>query len=348
MVSFDEHASEKKSFLISGPADVVAARRFTKTYALALDFSEQQAEQLVLVVAELGSNIYKHAGRGTLTISRLQVEQQVGVCIEARDWGSGIIDQERVFEDGYSTVGTLGDGLGAVNRLVDALEITSDGENGTHIIATKMLWQERSGRERRYECPFDIGAASRAFPGLHVNGDAFVIKHWDGYSLVAVIDGVGHGTYAHKAAISAKAYIETHFRQDIAHLFMGAARACRATRGVVMTLVVLDWSNREIHYAGIGNIETRTCNTSQDKQLSIRRGIVGVKMPVVRVSKESWNEGAIMVLHSDGISSKWQWQQLLIHESATAIAQRILRGHARDNDDATVLVIKDKVSRNRD
>ncbi|ATX78526.1 Anti-sigma regulatory factor (Ser/Thr protein kinase) [Mariprofundus aestuarium] len=340
---------ETRSFYISGPADVTAARRVSKSFALALSFDEVASEQMALVASELGSNIYKHAGRGTLSLSSITVEAQHGMVIEARDWGGGIANQEEAFADGFSTAGTLGDGLGAVNRLVDSMEITSDGENGTHIIGIKML-RKNSFPMPAHENPFDIAAVSRAIPGHQVNGDAFVIKHANHRTLVAVIDGVGHGTFAHKASTTAKAYIESHFEQDLEHLLMGCSRACRATRGAVMTLVALEWQERNMHYAGIGNIESRIFNALTDKKLIVRRGIVGNRMPPPKSSLESWNSGAVMVLHSDGISTKWQWHELtpVMHLGASAVAQRIMERYGKGNDDATVLVIMDKAEKPHD
>ena len=44
-----------------------------------------------------------------------------------------------------------------------------------------------------------------------VNGDAFVVYQWAESALVGVIDGLGHGQFAHRAAETARRYVETHF-----------------------------------------------------------------------------------------------------------------------------------------
>ncbi len=51
-----------------------------------------------------------------------------------------------------------------------------------------------------------------------------------------VIDGIGHGQFATKATQSARRYVETHFDQALDHILRGVGRACRATRGVGITL----------------------------------------------------------------------------------------------------------------
>ena len=179
---------------------------------------------------------------------------------------------------------------------------------------------------------------------MTVNGDAFVIKHWPGHTLIAVIDGVGHGQYANRASNAACTYIETHHRQPMEDLFMGTARACRGSRGVVMAVAVFDWRTAQITFASIGNIETRVYNASRDKMFSVRRGIVGLQMPKPRVTTESWEKGSIMLMHSDGLSAHWSLKKLqpMQHLPAAAIARKLLTGHAKDQDDATIAVIKDR------
>lgn len=329
---------------VSGPADVTAARRKARLLASATGFAEAAAEQIALVVSELGSNLHKHAGGGILSVQAVAQDGRRGIRIEARDRGPGIAQPEQAMVDGYSTAGTLGDGLGAVNRLVDALEIASDGSSGTHVVACKWLWEAAPAPAGTPENPYDCGAASRAHPEMTVNGDAFFIKHWPGHSLVAVIDGVGHGQFAHRAARASYAYLENHYRLPVDELFTGVARACLGSRGAVMAIAALDWHSRNIAFASVGNIETRLFNASRDKLFPVRRGIVGMQMPKPRVSTEQWERGGVLVMQSDGISTRWPLTELnaMLHLPASAIARRILNRHGKEQDDATVAVIKDR------
>jgi len=83
-------------------------------------------------------------------------------------------------------------------------------EKGTYIVSKKWI--------RNYsiiECPLDVGVATRPRPGFSVNGDTFVIKKYNQFLLVGVIDGLGHGQFAHKASQTARNYIESHFEQSL-------------------------------------------------------------------------------------------------------------------------------------
>jgi serine/threonine protein phosphatase PrpC len=179
---------------------------------------------------------------------------------------------------------------------------------------------------------------------MTVNGDAFVIKQWGASALVSVIDGLGHGQYAHRAAQAASQYVETHFDQALDAIFRGVGRTCRGTRGVVMALVRFDFGGRDIRFAfgSVGNIAARLFGSSEGKHLIIQRGILGGNAPLPRVTEHRWDSGTVLVLHSDGVTQHWGLGDFpeLAKESATVMAQHLLRALAKTNDDATVVVVK--------
>ncbi|MGD2105560.1 MAG: anti-sigma regulatory factor, partial [Anaerolineae bacterium] len=199
---------------VSYSVNVREARRTARALAETIGFDEHEREEIALVVSELGSNLVKHAGGGSLILTSLADGTRVGLQIRSVDTGPGIGDEMQAIADGFSTTGSLGYGLGTVNRLMDEFDITSHGgaDHGTHIVCKRWLQsRETSGRQ----CPLDLGVATRPYPGMAVNGDAFVIKRWGESVLVAVIDGLGHGQYAHRAAQQARQYVERHFDQPM-------------------------------------------------------------------------------------------------------------------------------------
>ncbi len=323
------------------PENVGAARRTAQGAAESLGFAAQAGEEIALVVMELATNLLKHAGGGRLVLTPLTVNGRIGLQIESLDRGPGIADIDQALADGYSTSSSLGNGLGAINRLMDELELESSRRGGTHIVCRK--WVRTSAISHR-SCPLSFGAASRPHPKEEINGDAFVIKLWDGMALAGIIDGVGHGEFARRAAYAARHYIETHFDLPLSDLFRGVGRACRATRGVVMSLARFDWEGQRVALAAVGNVEVRAFNCSPPLRLAVRRGIIGVQTPNPLVTEHPWLPGQILVLHSDGLSTRWQWTDFpeLAGESATVIAQRLLRALAKENDDATVMVVRDR------
>jgi serine/threonine protein phosphatase PrpC len=198
--------------------------------------------------------------------------------------------------------------------------------------------------------PLEFGTATRLYAGMEVNGDAFVIKQGATGALVGVIDGLGHGQYAHEAAEAARQYVEAHFDQSLALIFRGVGRACRATRGVVMALACFAWDgqtggNLQLTFGSIGNVEVRACGGSERFTFGIRRGILGLNAPEPLITQHVWPPGAVMVLHSDGLRTHWKWEDFpqLARQPATVAAQHLLQALAKDNDDATVVVAKSRL-----
>jgi serine/threonine protein phosphatase PrpC len=201
------------------------------------------------------------------------------------------------------------------------------------------------------QTPLDIGVSTRPKLGFEDNGDSFVIKHWEHSILAGVIDGLGHGSLAHYAAETARNYIETHYDQQMARIFGGVAHVCRATRGVVMALARFDFLQPtssdpdppfHLTYANIGNIECRVFNSPHPINLILRRGVLGGIAPNPVINETPWNRSNVMVLHSDGLTTHWRWEDFpdLGGQSAAIISQKLIQALAKEEDDATVLVVK--------
>jgi anti-sigma regulatory factor (Ser/Thr protein kinase)/serine/threonine protein phosphatase PrpC len=331
----------QKTIEVLQGGDVCAARQAAKAMVEALGFDAKVKEEVAIAVSELASNLVKHAGRGRLLLAPLREGQRAGIQIEAVDSGPGIADVERAMTDGFSTVGSLGCGLGAVNRLMDESEIKSQGRRGggTRIVCRRWLVPEPTLIMSR---PLDFGAATRPYPGKMVNGDAFVIEQWDGSALVAVIDGLGHGQFAHQAAQAARQYVETHPDQPLKTIFRGVGRTCRATQGVVMALARFDWNPGRLTFASVGNVEARIFGSPQRENFIVRRGVIGLNAPDPVVTEHRWELSHVMVLHSDGLQTHWRWEDFapLWDAPASVVAQQLLQRLARDDDDVTVVVVR--------
>jgi anti-sigma regulatory factor (Ser/Thr protein kinase) len=344
------------------PDDIIRAQAAAKRFALELGFDPTAIEEIAIVISELASNLVKHAQGGRLTLSPASRDQRSGIRIESNDRGPGIVHVESAMADGFSTSGSLGYGLGTVNRLMDEFQITSQQPQGTYILSQK--WQHADSAPET-ACPLEFGVATRPFPGMEVNGDAFVIKHWGSSALIGVIDGLGHGEFAHLAAETARQFIETHYDQPLDAPFRGVARVCRSTRGVVMALARFDFGPQvsgfkentpasvqseigagqpwiRLSFGSIGNIEVRVRGNHAPMNFMVLRGVLGGSAPKVVITEHTWELGNLMVLHSDGLRTHWIWEDFpeLTSQSAGALAQQLLSALAKDEDDATVIVVK--------
>ena len=248
----------------------------------------------------------------------------MGLEIASLDSGPGIADVEQALGDRYSTAGTRGTGLGAVNRLMDDLDIASRRGSGTHVVCRKWL---REHRPSSRPCPLAFGVATRPRAFGQVNGDAFVLQQWAESALLGVIDGLGHGQFAHRAAQTARQYVESHFDLPLEQIFRGTGRACRATRGVVMALARFDWGQGRLSFASVGNILVRVLPRSEPFRFVIRRGVIGLNAPGAVVTEHPWPLDHVLVLHSDGVSVHWGWKDFpgWADRPAAVMAQELLR-----------------------
>jgi anti-sigma regulatory factor (Ser/Thr protein kinase)/serine/threonine protein phosphatase PrpC len=313
-------------------ADVRRARCAAFDLAAALGFDNSRCEEISLAVTELGTNLLRHASGGTITVTSVETDSRRGIRVESQDAGPGIADIERALTDGYSTAGGLGMGLGTVNRLMDELDFYPGKPCHRWLRPAKSLAFDRR---------LAFGVATRPRRHYDENGDAFLIKQWEDHALVGVIDGLGHGPFAHRASQAARQYLETHFDQPLEKLFRGTGRACRATRGVVMALSLFDFTRNVVRIANVGNIEVLLLEPAGLTSPILRRGIVGLNAPEAVVTEFPWTPKSVLILHSDGLSPRGNRSQFApaANETVSKTAQRLLLAFGKPEDDATVVVV---------
>jgi anti-sigma regulatory factor (Ser/Thr protein kinase) len=328
---------------VTGPAEAHHASDSARSFADSLGFAETQCAEIALVVSELASNLIRHASGGTIAFSMAKDSARRGLRIESRDNGPGIADVERAMTDGYSTAGSLGTGLGTVNRLMDELEIFSNEPAGARIICQRWL---RPAGDIWTQCHLAFGAATRACRLDSKNGDAFIIKRWENNALVGVIDGLGHGQFAQRASHTARHYIEQHFDQSLENLFRGVGLVCRTTRGVVMALACFDMARRKVRVASVGNVEMRLFGSLERFNPIIRRGIIGLNAPNPVCTEHAWTADSFFILHSDGLGTHWNWSDFrsVAQASPSILAGDMLRRLGKMEDDATVVVVKNGIA----
>lgn len=325
-------------FGITSVPEIRQAEDRARRLAAEVGFSAEDCAEIALVVVELGSNLVRHAGGGELRMEAVEVAAQKGLRVESVDRGPGFADFEHATTDGYSSVGSLGNGLGTVNRMMDDLQYHPLPGGGSWIACTRWLRSE----PRIPDGYLEIAGETRAYRQLAENGDAFIVWQWGHNALLGVIDGLGHGPFAQRAAQTARQYIDQHYDQPLEAIFRGVGRACQSTRGVVMALVLFDHDRRILKSANVGNIELRAHGGAERIRFLPQRGVVGQSLALPRIEEHAWTRGMMLIMHSDGIRSSWDWSDLpdLATENAPAIAQHLMRSFGRDDDDATVLVVR--------
>ncbi|MCP3723625.1 SpoIIE family protein phosphatase [Paraburkholderia sp. CNPSo 3272] len=349
-----------RSFEIGDASSVAYARRGAAEAGRIAALTETDAGRLAIVLTEAATNILKHAGHGELLVRALEG----AVELIALDGGPGMTDVGAALTDGHSTTGTPGTGLGAIRRLSNQFAIYSQPGAGTVL---RVLVQKSgvNAAHAAFTRP-EIGGVCVPYPGEEVCGDGWQAQADQSGLTLALADGLGHGAQAHVAAVAALDVLRRRAGLAPAALMELSHAALRHTRGAALALVRIDLVRGALAFCGTGNISAVAYGAGRpiDKrasaghaqrpagagapparecyQLVSRNGIVGHTMRGIQEFELTWNENALLVLHSDGIGTRWDlaaWPGLA-NQPAAMIAAVLYRDFARRRDDATVVVVR--------
>jgi len=354
------------SFEIADASSVAFARRGANDAAQKGALNETDLGRVALIVTETATNILKHAQHGELLVRVLPSDTAGtladGVEIIAFDKGPGMQDVQLAFRDGSTTAGSPGTGLGAIRRLSEELSVYSQPNLGTVLRA---VVRSRSTKERpgRAAAGTDIGGVCVPYPGESVCGDAWGVEADRDGLTITLADGLGHGPDAHVAAAAAVDVARRRAGRSPATLMELAHGALRPTRGAAVAMARLDLTRSQLVFTGTGNIAASIFNTGKPAlvgggaslgsstaaeaarntwQLTSRNGIVGHTMRDSQEFEVAWTRDALLILHSDGIGTRWDLAAYpgLHLQPAVMIAAVLYRDFSRRRDDATVVVVK--------
>lgn len=305
--------------------------------------SEEARGRAAIVVTELATNLAKHARGGEILLRCACEQQTAGLEILAIDRGPGMADVSRCFEDGYSTAGTPGGGLGAVRRLASEFDVFSMQPAGTVIYA--LVTEKLQGRSIGTE--FALGVVNRPAPRETQSGDTWRWAQRDGHAALLLVDGLGHGPEAAKAADAAAEAFQAAAFSPLAQLYEGVNVRMRGTRGGAVAVAHLLSKQQTVRYAGIGNIggHLRSVAPGEKKNgqgLVSHNGIVGVQMPRVREFEHPCPRNGLLIMYSDGLQSRWNLDNYpgLGQRHPAVIAGVLYRDFTRGRDDVTVAVVR--------
>jgi hypothetical protein len=157
--------------------------------------------------------------------------------------------------------------------------------------------------------------------------------------MVAVIDGLGHGREAHRASDLIREKFVSKADLPLDTLINQAHYAARGSRGVVLGIAKADTEKNRLWFSGIGNIEGFLLQKNAKKSLISFGGIVGHNIRNPRIFEFEFNVGDHICLYSDGITSRWKEEDLDWNEHPQKNAEYIVNHYARQNDDATVVIL---------
>jgi anti-sigma regulatory factor (Ser/Thr protein kinase) len=329
--------------------NVPIARKKIAETAKEIGFDEKAVEEISIVVTELGVNLLDHSAiNGKIICSYIKEGQKEGIQVESIDEGPGIANIEAMMEDGVSSSGSLGIGLGAVRRLMSDLKISSTTKDrmksnnqrtGTKIITKKYLPLKEHDKDKLIrEIRYSIFTRSKI--GENFNGDNYFIKHFEDRSLISVIDGLGHGKEASIASKKAVIYLSENYYKELDDIIRELHKFLKHTRGIAISLALINETNGTLDYIGIGNVMTKVFNSPQPIRPINYNGTVGKALRSFKTLSYSWRVGNIIIMTSDGISTRYDVEngQISLNQHPMLIAKKIFDIYNKKHDDATIIV----------
>lgn len=329
---------------VSEASQAGEARRKAVALAEELELGENRCGAVAIAATEMATNLVKHAGRGHLLVQRMQPSEMAGLRVIAVDKGPGVADISRALADGHSTAGSMGSGLGAIRRLSDSFDFYSVPGAGTVVIAD--FWPEtrKNGRRRASgdQETLQVGVVSEPIAGEDVCGDGWGVRLCSDHVIFMVVDGLGHGILAAEAAREAERSLAAATRDSLVEIIQDTHLTLRKTRGAAFALAKIDSQKGLLSFAGVGNIGASIVGPGSSRSMASHNGILGQQMERIQEFTAPWNPGNILVMHSDGLTSRWDLERYpgIWNRHPSLIAAVLHRDFCRGRDDVTVLVAK--------
>ncbi|TMR02442.1 transcriptional regulator [Actinomadura soli] len=336
------HAGESLRVRVEEQSAAAGVRRRITALAERLGFGGERLGQIQLAATEAATNLAKHATQGEMLLRIVRDGGAAALEFVCVDHGPGIADVPVSRTDGYSTSGTLGLGLGSIERLADHSGVYSRPRIGTVLYA-------------RFQPPADVppappaAAAMPPIAGLTVTldgeeecGDAYTARLVDGAVYAMLCDGLGHGPLAARAARAAvRATHEVASPSRPADVLRCVHRRMASTRGGAVAVAAIEPAAGRVRFAGVGNVAAWIVGPERRQGMISVPGIAGAHAERIREHAYALPRGAVVVLHSDGLTGRWRLtdQPGLLGRDPLLIAATVLRDAGSRHDDRSVLAV---------
>jgi anti-sigma regulatory factor (Ser/Thr protein kinase) len=315
---------------------VAQVRRAAVAAARSQGLEEHACEETAIIATEVATNLLKYATGGAIQISGLSAEGRPGVEILAIDRGPGLGNFQAHMEDGVSTGGSMGTGLGAIKRLADVFDAYSQPGRGTILLARKFPRHAAGERKERWV----FGSVRAAYPGEAMCGDNWCLRAGSYGPCILVADGLGHGILAADASSAAVAAFQKSSANSAAGMVEDVHLSLRATRGAAVAVTCIDDRRRTVSYAGLGNIHGVLLGGVRAQVMVSHNGTAGLEARRFQEFNYALPADATLVMHSDGLVTNWSADTYpgLLRRHPAIIAGILYRDASRGRDDICVVV----------
>lgn len=303
-------------------------------------FNPKKLGEIDLIVAELGTNLIKHATGGEILAAIIQIEGGIALELICIDNGPGIAEPDKMVLDGISTTQTLGHGLGSIRRFSDTFELYTKKDWGTILLSR--VNKKIPSLKKIKASSIHLRALIIAKPGEIVSGDgSYCMVTEKGLVKLLVADGLGHGIEANRAVNEAVSAFKAFEGDSPSETLRYMHSVIRKTRGMVATVVIADPVAKTWKICGVGNISAKLSGHQYTKNYLSYNGIIGHNMPHTLNDQElSQNDYQQITLCSDGIKSRWERAKHPSIQKYDLIVQAaaLYKDYGRKTDDMSVII----------
>lgn len=190
----------------------------------------------------------------------------------------------------------------------------------------------------------EYATATVTLPGEAESGDRHAVVPTPAGTLIAVIDGLGHGAEAAEASRVAVATLENYPEESVIALVRRCHEQMEATRGAVMSLASFNRQDHTVTWLSVGNVEGVLLRTNEQasparEHIVMRGGVVGFRLPPLQAVAMPVSTGDILIFATDGIRSGFD-NGLNVNAPLQHLADTISNQYTKGTDDALVLVAR--------
>ncbi len=339
---------------VQNESALILLRSRLSAIAQRLGFPDGKRENMLLVASEMVSNQVKHAhGRGLF-----QVWQQPGPILDilALDFGPGIACLSQAQQDGYSSVNTLGKGLGSIYRLSDESFVYTQQESAAPIrrwSGTVFLSRFHPGGKsalqrdlvadprtpvRNPPSGLEIGLFSRSLSDDRYNGDRIYLQKTGDSLRWLHLDGLGHGQLAQEATANLAAHLSHCDNAD--SILAAVDRQLKGTRGAVAITGELGLAGQALDILGVGDMHAHVMVGEEMHNLSFAPGVLGKEHQKPDQFHLGFGKRCLVITCTDGIRRNWDTSNFpgLFHQHPQLIAYTLGNIMGRISDDQSLCV----------
>lgn len=188
----------------------------------------------------------------------------------------------------------------------------------------------------------ETGSFVRTANGHFVGGDLAIVRSFEKYLFLALVDVLGHGPQAYSTALELEEVIlDWDDKFDILALMKALHDHQTQGRGAVISLCTIESLSGDVRYVGIGNATCRTMGEHPHHMLT-REGVVGHTLRTPSIERMTLDQHDLLLLYSDGVSSHFEMDEpsQLYFDPLNSVARCVVEQFGRTHDDASCIAVR--------